>query len=135
MVTHQLWNMVEIWLYLKVVSRGRVISTKGNFRRYPIAPFPLFICAQVKSLMFVKWKYTAHEKRDVKVDQFLKIVWEISNLNKSRRLIYKIRNFPYAIWVECLVNKLSQIRDVNSGFIRHIVEKWWPIWVHSWLKG
>jgi len=25
------------------------------------------------------------------------------------------------LWVECLVNKLSQIPDVNSGFIRHIV--------------
>ena len=56
-----------------------------------------------------------------------KIVWKISNLNKSRRLIYKIRNFLtsgfeiYAIWVECLVNKLSQIPDVNSGLIRHIV--------------
>jgi len=58
---------------------------------------------------------------------FLKIVWKISNLNKSRRLIHKIRNFLtsgfeiYVIWVECLVNKLSQILDVNSGFIRHIV--------------
>ena len=96
--------------------------------------------------MFVKWKYTAHEKIGVKVDRFLKIVRKISNLNKSRRLIYKIRNFLprgfeiYAIWVDCLVNKLSQIPDVNSGFIRHFVaqirwEKWWPIWVHSWLKG
>jgi len=52
---------------------------------------------------------------------------KISNLNKSRRLIYTIRNFltsgfeKYDIWVECLVNKLSQISDVNSGFIRHIV--------------
>ena len=27
--------------------------------------------------MFVKWKYTAHEKIDVNVDQFLKIVWKI----------------------------------------------------------
>ena len=41
--------------------------------------------------------------------------------------MYKIRNFLpcgfeiYAIWVECLVNKLLQIPDVNSGFIRHIV--------------
>ena len=43
--------------------------------------------------MFVKWKYTAHEKIDVNVDQFLKIVWKISNLNKSRCLIYKIWNF------------------------------------------
>jgi len=43
--------------------------------------------------MFVKWKYTAHEKIDVNVDQFLKIVWKISNLNKSRCLIYKKRNF------------------------------------------
>ena len=101
---------------------------------------------QWRHLMFVKWKYTAHEKIGVKVERFLKIVWKISNLNKSRRLIYKIRNFLpsgfklYAIWVECLVNKLSQIPDVNSGFIRHFVaqirwEKWWPIWVHSWLKG
>ena len=101
---------------------------------------------QWRHLMFVKWKYTAHEKIGVKVDRFLKIVWKISNLNKSRRLIYKIRNFLprgfeiYAIWVDCLVNKLSQIPDVNSGFIRHFVaqirwEKWWPIWVHSWLKG
>ena len=43
--------------------------------------------------MFVKWKYTAREKIDVKVDRFLKIVSKISNLNKSRRLIYKVRNF------------------------------------------
>ena len=43
--------------------------------------------------MFVKWKYTAREKIDVKVDRFLKIVLKISNLNKSRRLIYKMRNF------------------------------------------
>ena len=41
----------------------------------------------------VKWKYTAHENICVKVDRFLKIVWKISNLNKSKRLIYKIRNF------------------------------------------
>jgi len=41
--------------------------------------------------MFVK--YTAHEKIGVKVDQFLKIVPKFLNLNKSRRLIYKIRNF------------------------------------------
>ena len=27
----------------------------------------------------------------------------------------------YVIWVECLVNKLSKITDVNSRFIRHIV--------------
>jgi len=43
--------------------------------------------------MFVKWKYTAREKIGVKVDRFLKIVWKISNFNKSRRLIYKIQNF------------------------------------------
>ena len=48
---------------------------------------------QWRHLMFVKSKYTAREKIDVKVDWFLKIVWKISNLNKSRRLIYKIRNF------------------------------------------
>ena len=82
---------------------------------------------QWRHLMFVKWKYTAHEKIGVKVDRFLKIVWKISILNKSRCLIYKIRNFLtsgfeiYVIWVECLVNKLSQTPDVNSGFIRHIV--------------
>ena len=70
---------------------------------------------------------TGGEKIGVKVDRFLKIVWMISNLNKSRSLIYKVRNFLtsgfeiYAIWVECLVNKLSQIPGVNSGFIRHIV--------------
>ena len=56
-----------------------------------------------------------------------KIVWKISNLNKSRHPIYKVQNFLtggfeiYAIWVECLVNKMSQIPDVNSGFIRYIV--------------
>jgi len=27
------------------------------------------------------------------------------------------------IWVDCLVNKLSQIPDVNSGFKRHIVDQ------------
>jgi len=54
--------------------------------------------------------------------RFLKIVWKISNLNKSRRLIYKIRNFLtsgfeiYAIWVECLVNKLSQIPDPDTSY-------------------
>ena len=79
------------------------------------------------SLDVCKMKYTAREKIGVKVDLFLKIVWKISNLNKSRRLIYKIRNFLtsgfeiYAIWVECLVNKLSQVPDVNSAFLRHIV--------------
>ena len=66
-------------------------------------------------------------KIGVKVGRFLKIVWKISNLNESRRIIYKVQNFLtsgfkiYVIWVECLVNKLSQIPDVNSGFIRHIV--------------
>ena len=69
--------------------------------------------------MFVKWKHTAREKIDIKGDRFLKIVWKISNLNKSKRLIYKVSNFLtsgfeiYAIWVECLVNKLSQILDVK----------------------
>ena len=43
--------------------------------------------------MFVKWNYTAHEKLGVKVNRFLKIIWKISNLNKSRRQIYKVRNF------------------------------------------
>ena len=43
--------------------------------------------------MFVKWKYTAHEKIGVKVDRFLKIVWKISILNKSWRLIYNIQTF------------------------------------------
>jgi len=79
------------------------------------------------SLDVCKLKYTAREKIGVKVHRFLKIVWKISNLNKSRRLIYKIQNFLtngfeiYVIWVECLVNKVSQISDVNSGFIRHSV--------------
>ena len=41
---------------------------------------------QWRHLMFLKWKYTAREKISVKVNQFLKIVWKISNLNKSRRL-------------------------------------------------
>ena len=77
---------------------------------------------QWRHLMFVKWKYTAHEKICVKVVRFLKIVWKISNLNQSRRLIYKIRNFLtsgfeiYAIWFECLVNKLSQIPDHNTSY-------------------
>ena len=70
--------------------------------------------------MFVKWKYTAHEK--IGVDQFLKVVWKISNLNKIRNFLTSGFEI-YAIWVECLVNKLSQILDVNSGFIRHIVDK------------
>jgi len=53
----------------------------------------------------------------------LKMFWKISNLNKARRLIYKIRNFLtsgfeiYAIWVECLVNKLSQMGIVVSYVI------------------
>jgi len=44
--------------------------------------------------------------------------WKISNLDKSIRLIYKIRNFLtsgleiYIIWVKCIVNK-SQITDVK----------------------
>ena len=70
--------------------------------------------------MFVKWKYTAHEK--IGVDRFLKVVWKISNLNKIRNFLTSGFEI-YAIWVECLVNKLSQILDVNSGFIRHIVDK------------
>jgi len=47
----------------------------------------------------------------------------------SQKIGVKVRNFLtsgfeiYAISFECLVNKLSQIPDVNSGtrFIRHIV--------------
>jgi len=72
-------------------------------------------------------KVYCSRKIGVKVDRFLKIGWKILDFKKSSRLIYKIRNFLpsgfelYAIWVECLVNKLSQITDVNSGFIRHIV--------------
>ena len=38
---------------------------------------------QWRHLMFVKWKYTAREEIGVKVDWFLKIVWKISNLNKT----------------------------------------------------
>ena len=38
---------------------------------------------QWRHLRFVKWKYTAREKIGVKVDWFLKIVWKISNLDKS----------------------------------------------------
>ena len=64
--------------------------------------------------MYVKRMFTAREKIGVKVDRFLEIVWKISNLDKSIRLIYKIRNFLtsgfeiYAISVECLVvNKSS----------------------------
>ena len=78
---------------------------------------------QWRHLMFVKWKYTARKKIGVKVDWFLKIVWKISNLDTSICLIYKIQNFLtngfeiYVIWVECLVNKLSQMIDVKSGFI------------------
>jgi len=63
----------------------------------------------------------------VKGDRFLRIVWRISNLDKSIRLIYKIRNFLTSvleicgIWVKSLDYKLSQIIDVNSGFICHLV--------------
>jgi len=80
----------------------------------------LVMSNQWRHLMFVKWRYTAREKIGVKVNQFLKIIWKISNLNKSRRLIFKIRNFftsgfeIYAIWVKCLVNKLSQIPDTRK---------------------
>jgi len=54
-----------------------------------------------------KWKYTAREKIRLKVNQFLKIVWKILNLDKSIFLIYKIQNFLTsgleinAIWVKC----------------------------------
>ena len=81
------------------------------------------------SLDVCKMKVYCSLKIGVKVGRFLKIVWKISNLNKSRRQIYTIRNFLtsgfelYGIWVECLVNKLSQIPDVNGGFIRHIIAK------------
>ena len=44
--------------------------------------------------MCVQWMYTDREKIGVQVDRFLKIVWKISNLNKPRRLIYEMRNFP-----------------------------------------
>ena len=60
---------------------------------------------QWRHLMFLKWKYIAREKIGVKVDWFLKIVWKISNLNKSRRLIYKKRNFltsGFEIYAICL---------------------------------
>ena len=57
---------------------------------------------QWRHLMFVKWTYTAREKIGDKVNWFLKIVWKISNLNKSRRLIYKIRNLSYQwFWNIC----------------------------------
>ena len=48
---------------------------------------------QWRHLMLVKWKYTARAKIGVKVDQFLKIIWKILNLNKSRLLIYKYETF------------------------------------------
>jgi len=38
-------------------------------------------------------KMKVHEKIGVKVDQFLKIVWKISNLNKSRRRFTKYETF------------------------------------------
>jgi len=43
------------------------------------------------SLDVCKMKIYCSRKLGVKVDQFLKIVWKISNLDKSKRLIYKIQ--------------------------------------------
>ena len=103
------------------------LTQNYNLKYVEISSGKTYWSNQCCHLVFVNWKYTAHEKIGVKVDRFLKIVWKISNLNKSRRLIYKIRNLLpsgfeiYAIWVDCLVNKLSQIPSVNSGFICHIV--------------
>ena len=51
-------------------------------------------------------KYTACEKIGVKVNRFLKIVFYISNLDKSIHINYKIRKILtsgleiYAIWIK-----------------------------------
>ena len=80
--------------------------------------------------LYVKWKYTAREKIGVKVDRFLKIVWKISiEINqdvlftKYETFLPVVLKYMTYIWVDCLVNKLSQIQDVNSGFKRHIVDQ------------
>ena len=102
--------------------------TQNNHSKYiEISSGKTHLSNQWHHLMFVIWKYNARENLGVKVNWFLNIVWKISNLDKSIHLICKIQSFLtsgleiYAIWVECLVNKLSKITDVNSGFIRVIV--------------
>ena len=57
------------------------------------------------SLDVYKMKVYSSRKKGVEVDQFLKLVWKISNLDKSMCLICKIRDFLtsgleiYAIWL------------------------------------
>jgi len=76
-----------------------------------------------------KMKVYCSLKIGVKVGRFLKIVWKISNLNKSRRLIYKVRNFLtsgfeiYAIWDECLVNKYMNNGCIGVIFLMHQVKR------------
>ena len=59
---------------------------------------------------------------------------------KSRRLIYKIRNFVtsgfeiYAIWVECLVNKLSQIQDTSYCSPNKVREMVTHLGTHLFIK-
>ena len=49
------WQTIELWVKSQrippsctnsnIISPSNIISTYGNIRRYPIAPFPLFVCA------------------------------------------------------------------------------------------
>ena len=69
---------------------------------------------QLRHLRLVKWKYTACEKIGVKVDWFLKIVWTISNLDKSMCLICKITNFLKVILYSYLILKKMNERITDS---------------------
>jgi len=61
------------------------------------------------------------------IDFFKLFDFKISNFDKINRPNLQNMKFLtsgleiYAIWVKCLVNKLSQITDVKSGFICRLV--------------
>ena len=60
-------------------------------------------------LMFVKWKYTAHENIGVKVDRFLKIVWKISNLVKSLKSNLQNTKLSYQSGLEIYMTYLLNV--------------------------
>ena len=105
------------------VSNNIRVTTKYKCKQHRISPLIRFCrTSSCGNNFWGLWKYTACEKKRVKVDQFLEIVWKISNLNKSRRLIYKIRNFltsGFEIYAICNVlpriQKLGDICPITLG--------------------
>ena len=88
-------DFVMLYLSLKISPFNSPYLTQNNHSKYILKDHLVKQACQIND---VTWglenkKYTAREKIGVKVDWFLKIVWKISNLDKSIRLICKIRNF------------------------------------------